>query len=189
MIRSSRPSVQYETPRLFLRAPPSSRLPSSILHVQSVSPLAGSVATTALRFPAVKYKTPLTMSGVVSVLYSGPLPKLSDRHSPFFVPCCPLIVTAHSSRTINNTKPFGRNNCRAMFFLLKVLRASRRYSSLSSKSRTVAAVFLNALLTIPFHLLCSSMPLCGCKMPPNCSWGNFPTKTVPHIREGGEHEA
>ena len=80
-IRSSPlPSVQYATPRCTLRGAWSKRAPSSGRHVHNVSPVVARAATTVRRAPAVKYRTPFTISGVVSVdtvSLAGP-PKLSN---------------------------------------------------------------------------------------------------------------
>ncbi len=45
--------------------------PSFSLCIQSISPVAASSATTALRAPAVEYSLPFTISGVLSNRYSG----------------------------------------------------------------------------------------------------------------------
>ena len=78
MIRSSRPSVQYERPRPdSCRGAASPRFPSLTLYFHSSSPVAGSSATTDRRVPAVEYITPLTISGVDSRLNSGRGPSVS----------------------------------------------------------------------------------------------------------------
>ena len=83
-IRSSRPSVQYARPRPDNRRGATVALsPSRSPCVQINSPVAASNATTALRDPAVEYRTPPTISGVDSRLNSGRGPRFSvlNRHA------------------------------------------------------------------------------------------------------------
>ena len=68
-MRSSSPSLQYETPRPdVLRGAEAPRAPSSNRYHHSVSPVAGSIATAERLEPAVVYKTPFIMIGVARKL-------------------------------------------------------------------------------------------------------------------------
>src|SRR5262252_2641855 len=75
----SGPLVQYDTPRpeSFLGAR-RARSPSSRCHDHLVAPVPASAAMTHRITPAVKYKVPFTMIGVLSLRYSGGVLKSSD---------------------------------------------------------------------------------------------------------------
>ena len=78
------PSVQYARPRPeSWRGAASPRLPSLMLCIHSISPVAASSATAARRVPAVEYSTPPTISGVAWRLNSGRGPSASvlKRHA------------------------------------------------------------------------------------------------------------
>jgi hypothetical protein len=83
-MRSSVPSVQYDSPRPeSRRGAAAPRAPSSREYDHFSSPVAASSATTARREPAVEYSRPFTMSGVLWKLNSGRGPRLSvlKRHA------------------------------------------------------------------------------------------------------------
>src|SRR6185295_2402779 len=68
-MRSSRPSLQYESPRPeSWRGAVSPRGPSRSACDHMSSPVAASTATTARRVPTVEYSTPRAISGVPSIL-------------------------------------------------------------------------------------------------------------------------
>ena len=78
------PSVQYDRPRPeSCRGAASPRLPSFMLCIHSISPVAASSATAARRVPPAVYSTPLTISGVAWRLNSGRGPSASvlKRHA------------------------------------------------------------------------------------------------------------
>src|SRR5262245_35342268 len=82
-------------------------------YTQMVSPVPGSAATTDRRSPAVKYKTPSTISGVFSFLISSPLPKLSPFHVQTtlrFLTFAALIWSNGEYRVLPPSPPIRRHS-------------------------------------------------------------------------------